>query len=154
DQARGRSPRQQRVAQRVATQRRVDPLADGPADYPPREEVDHRRQVQPALLRPDVRDVGHPDLIWRGGREVSLEEVGRRLLAVRGIRRSAESPLWSGDKALSTHEPGNTFPSDSCAGCPEFAMDARTAVPPSASLVHRGHLRREALIFEGAIRGL
>jgi len=50
-----------------------------PADDPPREEIHHHREVEPAFPCSDVRYVGNPRLIRLGDREVALQDVWREL---------------------------------------------------------------------------
>ena len=72
-----------------------------PADDLAREQVEHDGQVEPALRRPDVGDVGEPDPIEGGCLEGAAEQVwrdGKRvgtLLLVRRKRRwrRAASPM-------------------------------------------------------------
>ena len=49
--------------------------AGGPADDHAREQIHDDGQIQPALPRPDVGDVGHPGLVGRRGGELSLQEI-------------------------------------------------------------------------------
>ncbi len=47
-----------------------------PADHPPCLQNQHRRQVMPAALRPDVRDVATPHLIGTLDRELAVQPIG------------------------------------------------------------------------------
>lgn len=75
--------------QRVQRQPCVDSTAHGPAHDQTREQVKYDCQVQPALVRADVRDIGHPGLIGRGHLELALQMVGRH-----DGRRTAANP-WA-----------------------------------------------------------
>src|SRR5690606_675131 len=132
DQPRSGSPRQQRVTHRLAAQRSVDPFADRPADDAPREEIDHRRQVEPALFRPDVGDVGYPDSVGSSGHEVAPEKIGSRRLGVRRVCRPADSPLWTGGKALQVHEASHPLAANPDAPGLEFPVNPGAAVTPAA----------------------
>ena len=52
--------------------------AHGPADDAPGVEVEHDGQVQPALCRPDIADVGSPFLVGCLGGEVLVEQGSMR----------------------------------------------------------------------------
>ena len=72
-----------RVASHESTAQRFDrevalqSVTRGPADDPPRVEVEHDREVEPALCRPDVGDVSAPFLVGRIGTEVLRDQVLR-----------------------------------------------------------------------------
>lgn len=51
-----------------------------PADHAAREQVEHDRHIKPSLERPDIREVGNPLLVRRGGSELPVEHVGRDLV--------------------------------------------------------------------------
>lgn len=53
--------------QRPDRQILLHPVADGPANHAPREQVDDDGQINPALARPDVGDVSRPLLAPRPG---------------------------------------------------------------------------------------
>jgi len=65
-------------------------IADGPTDHSTREQVDDHRQVQPALPRADIRDVGGPSAIGTVHVEAALQVVG--LGVSRFDRRSKRAP--------------------------------------------------------------
>ena len=70
--------------------------ACGPADHAPGVEVENDSQVQPALCRPDIADVGGPFPVGGLGGEVLVEEVRCDGLVVLAVRRPFELlfPLW------------------------------------------------------------
>ena len=57
------------------------------ANHAPREQVENCGQIEPSLVRVDVRHVGHPSGVWQVDREVSLRTfvglvettIGRRI---------------------------------------------------------------------------
>ena len=61
-----------------------------PADDAPGVEVEHDGQVQPALCRPDIADVGSPFLVGCLGGEVLVEKVRCDGLVVLAVRRLFE----------------------------------------------------------------
>lgn len=63
----------------------LQPITRCPANDPPRVEVEHDREVEPALRRPDVGDIGAPLAIPLLGFEVLSEQVG-------GLRGSGNDP--------------------------------------------------------------
>jgi hypothetical protein len=56
------TPRE-RHRERVARERAVERMSHGPADHAPGGEIQHDRQVQPALARPEICDVANPHAI-------------------------------------------------------------------------------------------
>ena len=66
----------------------------GPADDPAREEIHHRRDVEPTFSGPEIGEVGDPFAVGRCGRERAIEHIRRD--GVRrphaGIRRHLPTP--------------------------------------------------------------
>jgi len=52
-------------------------VAHGLADDLAAVEIHYSSQVQPAFAGRNVGDVSEPDAVWRRGREVAVEKVGR-----------------------------------------------------------------------------
>ena len=50
-------------------------VAYGPADNPPRMQVQDHSQIQPPLAGPDVADITRPFLVRPGRREVAIQQV-------------------------------------------------------------------------------
>ena len=50
-------------------------FAHGPTNDLPAKEIDHHRQIEPALLGRDVGNVSRPYLIWLSLFEVSVKQV-------------------------------------------------------------------------------
>ena len=67
--------------QRVGHQLRGHAAAHRPADDTAREQVDHHGDIEPALGRPDIGEIGHHFWFCRVtancGRELPIEDVGR-----------------------------------------------------------------------------
>ena len=63
--------------ERVERELSVHPWLHRPAHDLAREQVDDSRQIEPALVRADVGDVGHPDPIRAVNVKVLLQPVGR-----------------------------------------------------------------------------
>src|SRR6185312_667580 len=81
----------------------VDVVAGRPSNDPPREQVEDGRQVEPALLRPQERDVRDPRLIRTAGTEVARQHVRRDREAVLRVRGRAEPTSVSGSQGLFAH---------------------------------------------------
>jgi len=79
-----------------------------PADHAAREQIDHRRHIQPALGGPDVSEVGYPFAIGRRRIESSIENIESDGV---GCPRPhiARQPAPSGARAksLGFHQPLN-----------------------------------------------
>jgi hypothetical protein len=60
-------------------------VAHGPPHDLAARQVEHSRQVPPALAGRHVGDVGEPDLVRGRGREALLQEVGRDRQAVAAV---------------------------------------------------------------------
>ena len=61
----------QRVGRQIGRHARLD----RPANHFAIEQIQHDRQIQPAFVGPQVRDIGSPDLVRRCWREMSIIEL-------------------------------------------------------------------------------
>src|ERR1019366_3327477 len=147
-----RHPRTCRSRQGVECERRVVVCARGPAHDASRTEVQNRRQVKPALVRPDVRDIGHPDGVRRSGFEVALHDVGRDGVIVLRVCRDAELPPLFADDTFGLHQPLDAFLSDALALLAKSTEDARTAVGAASRLVCGLDVHDELHILQGPRR--
>jgi len=91
-----RSAARQRHAEGVERELLGDPVAHRPADDAARVQVEDYRQVEPAFPGRNVRDVGHPDRIGRGRRELARQHVGRDGEGMPGVRRDPIPPPAAG----------------------------------------------------------
>jgi hypothetical protein len=83
-----------------------------PADYAPREQVDDGRHIDPALRRPNIREVSDPFAVGSRGFEGAVEHVGCdsvRLTLPRIGRKAA--PSRSRPESLQAHQSFNTVQS-------------------------------------------
>ena len=55
------------------------PIADRPADDPPRIQVQDHSQIEPPLLRPDIGDIVGPFLVRPARGEILIKQVGRNI---------------------------------------------------------------------------
>src|SRR5438270_4691304 len=65
-------------AQRLESEGVVGAVRGRPGNHPTREDVDDRREKEPALAGADLRDVGDPEPIRRVSPKLSSHEVGCR----------------------------------------------------------------------------
>lgn len=65
--------------QRPDRQITFDAVAYGPPNDPPGMQVEDDRQVEPALLGPDMADVASPFTVWPIRREVPVQKIGAML---------------------------------------------------------------------------
>jgi hypothetical protein len=82
-------------------------LGEGPADHPPREQVDDGGQIQPALTGAQVGDVAAPRHV-RGGRvEVPSDPIGGGLRSAVDDRGAHLAPPGLAFPAVEPHDPGD-----------------------------------------------
>jgi len=72
----------------------------GPAHDLAVEQVENDGQVEPAFVRPQIRDVRRPRLIRRTRREVAIQQVFRHRQAVFRVRRHLVAPVVAGTDAM------------------------------------------------------
>lgn len=95
-QARRRLSPEPRHGQRIGHNVRRHARFQRPADHFTVEQVEHDSQVQPALIRPQVGDVGAPDLVGRRRREVPVQQILGDRQTMPGIRRDLVAPFMPG----------------------------------------------------------
>jgi hypothetical protein len=127
----------------------VERRADSPPDDAPREQIHDDGEVEPALARRDVRDVGRPDPVGPFRLEGTVEHVlghGRERCLGSGLRRL---PPWapSGEPMLA-HEPSHAVPAARDATSAEFGMDPPGAVRLAALTVDGPHLDGEPPVLD------
>ena len=125
----------------------------GPADDPAREQVQHDRQVQPALGRPDVGEVGHPALVRRRRLELPIQHVRcDRAPAARPRPRAADAaggaPCRPARASGARRDGGR-----SVSPVAQIAPHARTAVGAVALLEAGADLRQQLLDRPGGRLG-
>jgi len=93
-----------------------------------REQVQYDREVEPAFVGADVRDVARPDEV--GGRwvEFSIEYVGRNRECMTRISRAAERSLPAPFQPIFAHDALDSFSADAHALRLQLPMNARTAI--------------------------
>src|ERR1700754_227725 len=94
--------------QRVGYEVRRHARLDGPAHDLPVEQVQRDRQIQPAFVGPDVRDVRGEHLIGLSRREVAVQHVRRHRQLVPGIGCHAITAFVAGSDTVVAHQPLHT----------------------------------------------
>src|SRR2546422_1327049 len=124
-----------------------DPVAQCPANNAAREQVQDDHEVQPALARPEVRDVGHPGRVRCRDRELPIENVGRHREVMLRVRRALEAALLPRAQALLPHEARHAMAPNVVALCLEFPIDPGTPVAPATGRMGGGDVHGELLIL-------
>src|SRR5215207_48005 len=107
-------------------------------------------QIQPSLVGPDIGDVGEPDLIAHGGREVSADQVRRDREAMSAIGGAASPrPGHDGPNAMAAHLPLDPAPACVMSSCLEFGMNARAAVAAMAVAMNPLDILQQLSIAHG-----
>src|SRR5712692_2685366 len=121
-------PTRQRHASRLVHQHLVAMRIHGPAHHHTRKDVEHDGQVEPALHRPDGRDIGYPFRIGRRRRKLAVEQVGCHWLLVLAVGRSSAMPAWLRTQSTLTHESSHPLAPARLALGVQDGMDAWTAI--------------------------
>jgi hypothetical protein len=90
--------------QRIGHEVRCHARLDGPAHNLPIEQVQRDRQIQPAFVGPDVRDIRGEHLIGLGRREVAVQHVRRDRQLMPRIRCHAITALVAGSDTVGAHQ--------------------------------------------------
>ena len=119
----------------------------GPADDPAREQIHHRRDVEPAFGGPEIGEVGDPFAVGRRGRERAIEHIRRDGICRPdpGIRRHLPTPGASAQRRVS-HQPLDPM---STAGDPvgqEIVPDTPRAIGAVAGQEAGSHPRQQLVI--------
>ena len=118
----------QRQLQRLQGQLRLQVRLHGPPDDAARVQVEHDRQIQPALPRPDEGDVGGPPLVWMVGLEVTLEHVGGDGPAVRAVGGVPDASRGQAHEPHVPQQSRDTLPPHRTALLRELLVDTRAPI--------------------------
>src|SRR5215213_3102783 len=118
----------QGFAQRLKSQFLVQSLTHRPADHPPREQIEDHGEVEPALTRPDVRDIGVPFLVRTVRREVLLDQVGSDRKSMMAVGGAFEATFLPGLEPILAHQSGRPTSPDWQAMILEFARHPAAAI--------------------------
>src|SRR5437016_1496144 len=129
-----------------------DPVAQRPADDPAREEVEDDDEVQPALARPEVRDVRDPGRVRRRDRELPIEDVGGYREVVLRVRRALEAPLLPRPQALFAHQARHAMASHRLALRLKFPIDSGTPIAAATGRMGGRDVHGELLIVASPSR--
>ena len=94
-------------------------------------------QIQPALPRPDVRDVGAPALVGVCSVEGAGEDVGRHRTLVVTVRRAPVPLEGQADQPHVLQQSGDPRPANWDPVLPELLVDPRAAVRSAAGGMDR-----------------
>ena len=119
------------------------PAAHRPAHDPARIEIHHHRQVQPSLMRGDIRDVGSPTLIGSMRREVPFKQILRHRMARITLRRDPKAPLRTSSKPLQSHQSCHLMATDADTRSDQFRMHPGTAIDTVTLGMHASNLRHQ-----------
>ena len=123
----------------------------GPAHDQAREQIHDDGQVEPALPRPNVGDVGHPGLVWPRRGELPLQEIrdqDRRLADRPAPRAIAVQRAQIGF----AHQPRDAMLAAGLAGFTQIEEDARGAVDAVTRDERRANQAKQPGILLGAVR--
>ena len=111
-------------------------VSDRPADDPAGERVEHGGAVHLALLGGVLGDVGDPEAVRLGHREVAFDQVRAGCGSRVADRTAAVSPPVEALNACLTHQPGDPFEVDLIAQFHrQLGVHARRTVRPAGLLV-------------------
>src|SRR2546430_2041737 len=100
----------------------------GPAHHHARENVEHHRQIEPALCRPDRRDIGYPLGIRSYGAKLSVEQVGSDRLLMVAVGGARTMLAWPRVQSMLAHEPGDPLAPAALSFSSQGGMNARTPI--------------------------
>jgi hypothetical protein len=154
DQARLRKAAKPRHTQRIRHQLRAHVRLHRPAHHLTAEQVENDGQIQPTLVRPDVRDVRSPDLVGTRGREVSLQQVRCDRQPVVAIGRDLEPAFGLRLDAVQLHEPLDTILADTNALGQQLLPHARPAVLAFGFSVHGLDVHQQSVVADASARSV
>lgn len=112
--------------QRLNDQLRIWLDGNRPADHSPCMQIQHRRQVMPTSLRPDVGDVATPHLVGSFGAELKVQPVRDIWPLNRSLLVHVRAGLFA-DQAQLAHQPPHAKAANAYAILTQHAQDAATA---------------------------
>src|SRR6266404_9732715 len=100
---------------------------EAPADDSSGAEIQDARQIGPACVRPQVRDVADPHSIQLSRRETAGDEIPRAAQAMARIGRDAESPFATRHQTVHPHQSSDTLLADAFTLRAQLTMQPRSA---------------------------
>jgi len=113
------------------------PVTDGPANHPPRMQVQNHGQIQPTFARPDITDINNPFLVGPIRCKVAVQQVRRDVELVIAVRSYLVFARSDHRYTVLAHQPANTPMTDFQ---PQFFEFLRHPGPPIAA-------QRQAMLF-------
>jgi hypothetical protein len=123
-----------------------DSIAHGPTDGEAGAEVHDHGEVQPALARRNVGDIGDPRLVWRGLLKLPRQDVRGDRTWVTRISGDSKLPAPTGRQTASPHQPRHALATRAAAAGAELGVNARAPIPSSALGVDRRDLEAQPLV--------
>src|SRR5688572_23592379 len=128
-------------------QRTFQAVAHGPANNPARVQIQHGGQVQPALSRRNVGDIGQPFFVGPAGRKVLIEQIrGDRIIVGAIGGRDFECTFLLGPQLLLTHQASHPILPTLEPLNPQFGLNSGTAIGLPAVLMNVFDLLPQGLI--------
>ncbi len=131
----------------------MQPVAGRPANDAAGEQVDDDGQVQPALLCPDVGDVGAPFFVRARRREILIKQVRRHRPGVVTVRGPLEPPLLPRPQPILTHQARRPTAANMQAIVAQVARHARAAVGTVRQCKGRPNMRQQHHVLVLAAAG-
>ena len=107
-----------------------------PADNLSRKQIHDDTQIQPPLVRPDIRDIRHPGLVGKGRVEILRQQIGRHPRRGIGARRRLENLGHFGSNPVYFHQTGYPIVPTDLPRRLQRLSDPRAPISLSATLVH------------------
>ncbi len=131
--------RQWQLGPHVITHRPSDDLAGC--------QIEDRGQIQPPFAGCDIGDVGEPDCVWRGCREVLRQQVrrDRQIMTTVGGTRPEPASRQCAD-TMATHQSFDATTAASMTLRPQGGMHPRRSVSPLMPRLESAHLGKQCQV--------
>jgi hypothetical protein len=120
----------------------------GPAHDEPGIDIQHHRDVDPALSGPHGGDIREPFPIRSKSREIALQQIGSHRIAVATIGGAHAPLLLDSAQARLPHQARDAMFATTDALRPQFGMNTRTAIDRSAMQERLRNVLRQAFILQ------
>jgi hypothetical protein len=152
EESRSRPPFHHGHGQRLVGELLVQDGSHCPADNAAGVEIEHDRQMEPALAGAHRGDVGDPALIGGRGRKVAPQAVWWCRELAPGGGDPPEAPLGAGDDPLVPHEARDAMAPRRHALSPKLVVNARRPIRSTAGRVRRPDVDQERVVALGLAR--
>ena len=147
-----RPPLPERHVESVEYHLRMQGRRHRPADNPSAERVEHDGQIEEAGPRRNIRDVSHPQHVRALSREVAVDEIGRLTRPIPDGRDGVSATADAG-QAGGSHQPGNTFATDTNAGSRKIDLQAWRSIRAFRGGMRRADCHDQRGVDHGTLRG-